>query len=254
MNPPRRRRPINPDAPPTEVPQPAAPVPTPPPAPAPQADRSPRARSQELIEAQVKPTPNMLQDIVEGPPDLNLAVFAETGSQKFGAEVIDIIEGTDLIISLGHVNLLSLAQFIPERKPALCVYGPQDRPGKPPKPFRWLHGNGVTFKEWRIAGFSGALRVSPTPGFYISPDEAQAIVTRMPASDILLSYAPPTGIENPPPLVQPFEALEQYVQRQMPLYQLYARSDESTVDEMDGSDTLIAGIHDFLVPPPLVYA
>lgn len=269
MNPPRRRRQPNSPSQPTKpaapgqpnLPRPgAAPsppnVPTPrpnvpPSAPRPNAPAPSQGALPAPIEAQVINQASDFSDLDPGPPDLKIAIFAETGFGEIDEGVSDMIEDADLVVSLGHVDLPSLARIIPSGKPSLCVYGPDDRSTQPPPPFRWLHGNGVTFKDWRIAGFSGAPRVSAAPGFYVSEDEARAIISRMPACDILLSYAPPTGLKDSPPGSKPFTALEDYIVRQMPFYSLFARSDNVSAEDLDA--TLVVGLNDWIMPPPFVY-
>ena len=269
MNPPRRRQPARPGQTP---PQPARPGQTPPqqappqqapPRQTPPQQAPPRQAPPQQMPPQQQGGPrqpslpavtvseNLIQDIKPEPQDIRVAAFAETGQRQFGEEVADMIEDCDLVVALGHVDLGSLARMLPDNKPALCVYGPRDSARRPPTPFRWLHGNGIIFKDWRIAGFSGALRSGGTPGFYLSLDEASLIIDKTPSCDILLSYSPPTNLPNSPSLVEPFESLENYLIAKRPAYQLYARSDQSDAEEV--GDTLVIGVQDALLLPPLVF-
>jgi hypothetical protein len=189
--------------------------------------------------------------IAWGAQPLNVVFFAETSLDDIDEATIDILDSCDLVVGLGHVSLQRLVEHMPANKPALCVLGPND-PAQPPAPFRRLHANGVNFHDWRIAGFGGAPRRSRAEGFYVSEPEALGLLSDLPACDVLLSYAPPPGLETMRFAPQAtFPPLGAYITDKPPIYHFYAHPRENVAESLD--EALVVGVHGMLYPPALVF-
>lgn len=188
------------------------------------------------------------------PRPLTLALFSYLEELTDTERVAQDCARADLVVSLGAVNLEQLVRAMPQGKPALCVLGPRDRPEVPP-PFRVLHGNGFTFRGWRIAGLSGALlRGRGAAGNYVSELDASTLLEALPPCDILLTHAPPSGIDA-------FErsgihhtlglvSIVEYLEIKRPLYHFFAHPYAEDVEEYS-DDTLSVGVHGQLLTPPL---
>lgn len=184
-----------------------------------------------------------------GAEPLEIVCFASVEVDLEDIELESAVSSADLVVALGNVDLDRLAALLAPDKPALCVRGPQDPDRLPPAPFRVLHGNGVVFNGWRIAGLSGgsAQAAIPTPGT-ISDQEAASSLGALPDCDLLLSHAPPAGQATPHGL----KALTRYLTDKPPIYHFYAAESDHQVFHM--GETLIVGVHGALIPPALIYA
>jgi Icc-related predicted phosphoesterase len=169
--------------------------------------------------------------------DLNIVLFSESPSGGFDELAQSVCAEADLVVALGNIDLLALAQLLSPRKPALCVRGDKDRETTPPAPFRALDGAGVTFKEWRIAGISGARRLGSGGGFVIDEDEARSILKSMPSCDILISHAPPAGLplRGRRHIETGLYAIREYISAHEPIYSFYSHDGEEHVDDEIGS-------------------
>lgn len=186
-----------------------------------------------------------------GAPPLEVVVFASAESDLEDPELSSSIATCDLVLALGNVDLDRLALAIGPDKPALCVLGGQDPQRQPPAPFRALHGNGVEFNGWRIAGLSGSPTDVAAPadtGARISEGDAGALMGALPACDILITHAPPAGEATPAGL----RAVADYLLREPPIFHFYAAQADHQAFTLD--PTLIVGVYGVLVPPTLVYA
>lgn len=177
------------------------------------------------------------------PPNLRVAFFAEhiiVGSEE---DVRESVRDVDLVVSLGGVDLERLSQLLPPNQAALCVLGRDDAEVQPPRPFKALHGGGVTFRDWRIAGLSGALRSTPGPGFYIDEREAEGLLEAMPSCDLLISYLPSSLTDSRHGL----EALSAYIVNKEPIYCFHAHQGRETEDRIIGEGTWDVGVSGMLV-------
>lgn len=188
-----------------------------------------------------------------GAPPLNVVFFAYKDMSELTLEEIDICQNADLIVSLGGHDLELLAKELPDNKPAVAILGPEDNDDVP-QIFRMLHAEGIKLSDWRVAGFSGAVRMSSgKDGFYVSDKEAKTLLDSFPACDLLLSHHPPFGLESSrdaPHLS--FKALTKYIQEKPPIYAFYAHPTKN-VTEIVG-DVLVVGVHGMLYPPPLIFS
>lgn len=188
------------------------------------------------------------------PRPLVMALFSHLDPLPDRDEYTQACAQADLVVSLGGVDLAQLAQLLPQGKPALCVLGPRD-PRDVPAPFRVLHGNGFSFRGWRIAGLSGALLPSQgAQGNYVSELDASTLLEALPPCDILLTHAPPSGIDA-------FErsgihhsmglvSIVEYLEIKRPLYHFFAHPYIEDAEEYS-DDTLSVGVYEHLLTPPL---
>lgn len=182
--------------------------------------------------------------------DLQVVVVANQATIEIDKSTADMISIADLVIALGNTDLLTLAAHLPPNKPAICLLGGKDQNEAPPAPFTALHGNGVTFKDWNIAGISGGRRDRNPSGFSVSDQEAEHLLSNLPRCDILLTHAPPVGA--PWSEHSGIEAINEYIEKHGPMYHFSASngmlSDAFTID-----DTLCFGISGLHIPEPLPF-
>jgi Icc-related predicted phosphoesterase len=185
------------------------------------------------------------------PPPLNIAFFAYLRAQEITTRAQDACLDADIVISLGEVDLDALAEVVPAGKPALAVLGPNDSRQVPPT-FKVLHGSGFQFKEWRVAGFSGAPRRGRSEGLYYSENESRSLLEALPACDLFLTHAPPAGLAKSGGTGERgFESVSAYVASKPPIYHFYAHPELNTTE--DNEETLFAGVNGLLFPPPLEF-
>jgi hypothetical protein len=185
-------------------------------------------------------------------PSLDVAFFAETDLLGREEEAQEACQHCDLVISLGNVDLVRLARLMPSDRAALCVLGEDDAEAQPPAPFRPLHGGGVTFRDWRIGGLSGALRQGPGLGFYIDEGEALGFLTGLPSCDLLISYLPPASVDARRGL----QALDDFLLAKEPIYHFHAQHEQGDSDCLRGDPdrpTWVVGVNGFLHPQPLQF-
>lgn len=200
-------------------------------------------------------------------PPLNLVCFASRDVELFDDELDQALSGADLVVALGNVNLERIANILDPRQPALAVLGPEDPQKPPPPPFRALHGNGVTFRHWRICGVSGGPRTAQSgeDAFTLAERDAAALIGGLPACDILLTYAPAAGIAaagdhvaageedgvQVPEFPPGFAALDAYLEENPPAYHFYAHPHTHVMTSYELTDAI--GVCGVLAPPTLLY-
>lgn len=187
-------------------------------------------------------------------PSLNIAFFAHTTLTGVEDEVRSVCEDADLVVGLGNVDLNRLAALLPANKPALCVLGGRDAERQPPAPFRVLHGSGVTFKDWRVAGICGGIRQGPGAGFFTDEAEADALLSKMPSCDLFLTHVPPAGLPHGD---RGLDAITRYVAAHEPIYHFYAHDGNDHVDDIVGIEdvglTWTVGVSGMLYPDTLQF-
>jgi hypothetical protein len=170
---------------------------------------------------------------------------------EFHPDLLEALAFADLIVALGDVQLERIAELIGEEKAALCVLGDQDPRRPPPAPFTPLHGSGVIFQGWRIVGLSGGVNSNAVgPGFTLSEEEALGVLTAAPPCDILISHAPPAGLEREIGSEPALAALTEYLREYRPAYHLHANSLGESSAILDDW-TLVVGVDGALVVPEL---
>jgi len=190
---------------------------------------------------------------MDTPAPLSLFLVANTSFLSADDPVLlDGCSRADLVVSLGGVDLTVVAQALPPRKPALCVLSPEDSQ-QMPRPFRVLHGSGFSFRDWQLAGLSGAAKLGPAGGgLYLADDEAEALLFSLPAADIFFSHAYPTdlaqsGINS----IYGMKPLDSYLRQNPPIYHFYAHPTDNTLEE--GENHLSVGVNGTYLTPPLEY-
>lgn len=182
---------------------------------------------------------------------LQVVCFSTRDVDLSDEELLEAVNAADLVLGLGDVDLDRIAAVIDSKKPALCVLGDHDPRRAPPAPFTPLHGSGVIFKGWRIVGLSGGiLGHSEGRGFSLDEDEAASALAQVPACDLLISHAPPVGLELDYALAPAagLYALNEYVQAVQPLVHLHANEIGHTTTLL--GSTLVLGVEGALVVPP----
>lgn len=185
---------------------------------------------------------------IPDPDPLKVFFIANDPYLTESEELLKVISGVDMVISLGGVNLEILAKCVPVGKPAFCVRGPRDNTRVPP-PFIDLNGNGYTVREhWHIAGLAGSPKMpNSAEGLYVSEEEAQSLLKPLPAADIFLSHAPSAGLKqsniNP---YQSFEILDKYFEARLPIYHFYAHPTETTAEEVRIAQPSVQGRDEYL--------
>jgi len=184
-----------------------------------------------------------------------LRLFLVANDPYIGSDDPVLIDGcsrADLVVCLGGVDLRTVAAAVPERKPVLCVYGPKDQRTLPSKTFKVLHGSGFSFKDWKIAGLSGGLRIAPGAGFYLSEEEAGTLLGNLPAADLFFSHAYPKGLQASNVMdVYGMDALNRYLDQRPPIYHFYAHPEETVLEERQGY--LSIGVNGTFLTPPLEF-
>jgi glycosyltransferase involved in cell wall biosynthesis len=99
---------------------------------------------------------------------------------------------------------------------ALAAVGAQD-----------VHLRHVTAGGLSFTGLSGSPRYSRRPGAYEwTAEQAEALVARLPAADVLLTHTPPLGVDDEPddPVHRGFAALGPWVERHRPAWLLHGHT------------------------------
>jgi hypothetical protein len=162
-------------------------------------------------------------------------------------------QGSDLVVSLGGVDLEILSQALPPGKPALAVIGPKD-PLIPDsiQNIKGLHASGFNFRNWLIAGISGGPRLSSAKGFYLPENEAESLLKNLPACNIFFSHAFPQGLRESQTVPEhSMEALDRYLIEKPPIYYFYANPKQTVVEEY--GDVLAIGVNGIFETPALEF-
>lgn len=163
-------------------------------------------------------------------------------------ELREWLLAADLVVGLGDIDLARLAMLIGPSKPALCVLGDLDPLGQSvPAPFRLLHGDGVVYRGWRIAGLSGGPH-APKGCMHLDEQTAREMITRMPPSDILLAHVPPAGLARRQGGYG-LAAFHQRLASAPPLVYCHVGPEREAADVID--ETLFLGVWGLAVTPPL---
>ncbi len=82
-----------------------------------------------------------------------------------------------------------------------------------------LHMRRVELGDWSFAGFEGCVRYSDGPHQHTQA-EAQRLVRRLPAADVLICHCPPAGVGDEPgdPAHAGFLALRDWVEHSSPRF------------------------------------
>lgn len=135
----------------------------------------------------------------------------------------------DLICTLGdlfYFDLIELERI--HHIPKIGVYGNHDSGNYfEPLGIINLHLNVFEYKGFRFGGFEGCVRYKDTPNTIMyTQDEAEKMLEGFPCVDVLITHAPPYGINDEPEDLahQGFKALKTYVDRCKPKYLLHGHT------------------------------
>lgn len=183
-------------------------------------------------------------DIGSYPP--NLSVIFIAGNHPIPPEFEGWLAGSDLVITLGGVDLNGVASRLPEGFPALCLAGPDEELSGAPSPFVYLHGSGVHFPAehgWDIVGISGRASGQPGMGVEVSEEEAEQMFARCPTADLLVTAMPPAGINEDGSLDTGLQAITNELSKRPPFYHFYAAPPgQSETSSLDATETFFCGV------------
>ena len=132
----------------------------------------------------------------------------------------------DAVVTLGDLEPAWIATLAELELPRLGIHGNHDAPGAlAALGVRDLHLARVEVHGVAFAGFEGCVRYSDGPHQY-TQDEAEALVRRLPAADVLACHCPPWGVNDDPadPAHQGFLALRGWVDRNRPRHLLHGHT------------------------------
>jgi Icc-related predicted phosphoesterase len=111
--------------------------------------------------------------------------------------------------------------------PKLGVHGNHDAPGLLAE-FGVLdvHLRVAQLGDLTVVGLQGSPRYRPGPGYQVTQEEAEALVAALPGADVLLTHAPPLGVNDEPddPAHTGFAALLGWVERHRPRWLLHGHT------------------------------
>jgi Icc-related predicted phosphoesterase len=133
----------------------------------------------------------------------------------------------DLIVLLGDLEPAWTDGLAPIDLPKLGVLGNHDAEdalaavGAEDIQLRRVEVGGLSF-----SGFGGSPRYSPDGANQWTEKEAEKLVGRLPAADVLLTHSPPAGVNDDPgdPVHRGSPALREWVERQRPAWLLHGHT------------------------------
>lgn len=200
---------------------------------------------QQQPEEEPSPYP---QDNRQGTPDpVSFCFLANIPDLRpVAGQISAAVADCDLLVSLGGLDLNQLAALIPEGQPAVAVLGSDD-PDVVPEQFTVLHGSGVSFQDWKLAGISGGPG-NGSSGLYLDPDSSLAMLQALAPCDFFFSHSPPAALEEP--LVGPLPAIDEYIASKYPWAVFYAHPHRTVVEPYGQDwDTLALGVHGLYALP-----
>lgn len=225
----------------------------------PYADQNDLSPSTTMAASEESPDePYYPQDLVdEKPPPIRILLISNTPRLDPADRNLQIeLSRVDLVVSLGNVDLVTLDRLMLPSTQGVCVFAPTD-PLQAPSRFTRLHGNGITFRNWKIAGLSGSLINGPaTGGLYMSEEESYNMLRKLPPCDIFITRSPPRNLQEspvPPGLAMP--AIDEYLSTRYPIYHFYAHPAINEAVESYGGEfeTITVGISGHEVTPLIEY-
>jgi Icc-related predicted phosphoesterase len=134
----------------------------------------------------------------------------------------------DAVLWLGDLEPAWLDGLAELEVPKLGVHGNHDPPGRLADfGVRDVHLRQEPLGDLSVTGFQGSPRYRPDGGpFQVDADEAERLVARLPPSDVLISHAPPRGVNDEPGDVAHtgFPGLLAWVQEHQPRWLLHGHT------------------------------
>jgi len=133
-----------------------------------------------------------------------------------------------LVVLLGDLQPAWVADVATLDVPRIGVHGNHDAPGLLGRlGAEDVHLRAVDVGGVRFAGLAGAPAYSRgASAFEWTPAQAQALVARLPAADVLVTHTPPLGVDDEPddPVHRGFAALGPWVARHRPRWLLHGHT------------------------------
>lgn len=152
-------------------------------------------------------------------------------------------EGADLVVACGDVAdaLILEAAAAAGCDTIFAVKGNHDSAAPFPDPIVDLHLAAAAFQDTTFAGLNGCWRYKPRGHFLYDQHEAQALVERLPAAQVLVSHNSPLGVHDRDDEVHlGFAALHSYLRRSKPKLLLHGHHHVN--QETRVGDTLVTGV------------
>jgi uncharacterized protein len=135
--------------------------------------------------------------------------------------------GPELVVLLGDLEPAWLDGLDAVDLPKLGVHGNHDEPetltsvGAEDVHLRRVEHGGVSF-----AGFAGSPRYSRDGQYEWTEEEAAELIERLPAADVLLTHAPPAGVNDDPDdrVHRGWAALNPWLERERPAWLLHGHT------------------------------
>ncbi len=131
---------------------------------------------------------------------LKILAITDRSPQRSIKEIVDIYP-IDLIFTLGDLDYFSLLELKEiNHIPKIGVYGNHDS-GKYFEDLGIInmHLNIFEYKDVKFGGFQGSVRYKENPyAIMYTQEEAKELLKNFPRVDVMLSHAPPYGINDEP--------------------------------------------------------
>jgi Icc-related predicted phosphoesterase len=157
---------------------------------------------------------------------MRVLAFADQPPPADAAELV-ASNRPDVVVTLGDLERDWIASLASADVPKLGVRGNHDAEDElTALGIREVHMECVEVAGWSFAGFGGAVRRQAPGAHHYSQEEARRLVRGLPRADVLLSHAPPSGLNDEPddPAHVGFEALREWVERHRPRYVLHGHT------------------------------
>jgi hypothetical protein len=161
--------------------------------------------------------------------EFELAIVGTNELPFLDEEIAEALDGAELVLSVGDVDLARIARLMPPETHCLYVLGDQDDPtlSSPPRCHQLTEKGALVF-GWAIVGISGGSEFDDGDNV-ITEEEAERLVEAIetiPDYDILVTHAPPPTAEADTGEAPPLQALGTLYTVAVPLYHFYAHSTE----------------------------
>jgi Icc-related predicted phosphoesterase len=155
---------------------------------------------------------------------MRLLVLADSPPR---GDVLDWVAGNDpdAVVCCGDLDVAWIERLAQIDLPKLGVYGNHDDGYMPALGISDLHLRRAEVGGVSFAGFEGCVRYRPGPHQY-TQDEAASLSRALPAADVLVSHAPPAGVNDEPDdrAHAGFEGLREWVRANVPRLVLHGHT------------------------------
>jgi Icc-related predicted phosphoesterase len=155
---------------------------------------------------------------------VRVLAFADEAPPADAAELV-AQNHPDLIVTLGDLEAGCLAPLARLDLPRLGVLGNHDEYELETVGVGNVHLSGAEVGGWSFSGFEGCVRYDDGPHQY-TQEEADELIRRLPAADVLLCHCPPWGVNDEPSdhAHVGFRALREWVELHSPRHLLHGHT------------------------------